>query len=82
MPCGQAREASFQVRQAADRSLRIPVVLRDSPTAESDRESSIATTIAHLVMPPAAPVIERVGHIPLTPGGKLRTLVTEATSNR
>jgi hypothetical protein len=51
-------------------------VQRDSPTTEADRER-IASTFERLVQPPERPRIERVDHIALTPGGKLRTLVSE-----
>lgn len=66
----------FQVVQGADASLTIRVVQRDTPSAESDR-ATIAQVFDRLVEPPVKPVVERVDHIPLTPGGKLRTLVTE-----
>jgi phenylacetate-CoA ligase len=71
----------FQVVQAADGRLRIVVVQRDSATAESDRER-IATTFDRLVQPPERPRVERVAHIALTPGGKLRTLVSERSLPR
>lgn len=67
----------FQVVQGADARLAIRVVQRDSPTADSDRERLVAV-FEGLVQPPARPTVERVDHIPLTPGGKLRTLVSEA----
>lgn len=66
----------FQIVQSADGCLTIFVVQRDSPTAEADRER-IAGTFERLVQPPERPRIERVDHIALTPGGKLRTLVSE-----
>lgn len=66
----------FQVVQGADDRLRIFVVQRDSSTAESDRER-IATTFERLVQPPERPRVERVDHLALTPGGKVRTLVSE-----
>jgi phenylacetate-CoA ligase len=66
----------FQVVQAADLRLRIFVVQRDSSTAEADREQ-IATTLEQRLQPPERPRVERVDHIALTPGGKLRTLVSE-----
>jgi len=66
----------FQVVQRADARLTIFVVQRDGPTAESDR-ARIATTFEQLVQTPERPRVERVDHIPLTPGGKLRTLVSE-----
>lgn len=64
----------FQVAQQADGRLRILVVQRDAPSAAADRER-IATIFERLVAPPERPAVERVEHIPLTPGGKLRTLV-------
>jgi len=66
----------FQVVQGADWSLRIRVVQRDTSSAEADR-AMIAQLFGRMVGSPALPVVERVDHIPLTPGGKLRTLVTE-----
>jgi len=67
----------FQVVQAADRSLTINVVQRDAMTAVSDRER-LAEIFAAKVQPPVPPRVERVEHIALTPGGKLRTLVGHA----
>jgi phenylacetate-CoA ligase len=67
----------FQVVQRADGRLNVLVVHRDSPTAAADRER-IVSTLERLVHPPERPTIERVDHIPLTPGGKLRTLVSES----
>jgi phenylacetate-CoA ligase len=66
----------FQVVQRADGRLNILVVQRDSPTAAANRER-IVSAVERLVHPPARPTIERVDHIPLTPGGKLRTLLSE-----
>jgi phenylacetate-CoA ligase len=73
---GSSSVIDFQVVQAADDRLRIFVVQRDSPSGESDREQ-LASIFNALVQPPERPRIERVDHIALTPGGKLRTLVSE-----
>jgi phenylacetate-CoA ligase len=73
---GASSVIDFQVVQGADDRLRIFVVQRDSPSAESDRDQ-IASSLNDLVRPPERPRIERVDHIALTPGGKLRTLVSE-----
>lgn len=67
----------FQVRQASDRRLRLLVVQRDVASAASDRDR-LAATFERLVSPPERPAVERVAQIPLTPGGKLRTVVVEA----
>lgn len=67
----------FQVAQTPDLRLRILVVQRDSSTAESDRDR-IASVFTDRVRPPVKPLVERVDHIPLTPGGKLRTLIQVA----
>ena len=64
----------FQVVQEADATLRILVVQRDEPSGAADREM-IVRVFEQMVEPPKSPTVERVGHIPLTPGGKLRTLV-------
>jgi phenylacetate-coenzyme A ligase PaaK-like adenylate-forming protein len=65
----------FQAIQDADGRLRVLVVQRDSPPPEATRER-IAAIFEQLVQPPEAPQVERVDHIALTPGGKLRTLVS------
>jgi phenylacetate-CoA ligase len=65
----------FQVVQDRDGRLRISVVQRDADSAAQDRRM-ITEVFDRLVRPSVTPVIERVSHIPLTPGGKLRTLVT------
>jgi hypothetical protein len=65
----------FQVIQDADDRLRILVVQRDSASLEHDRER-IAAIFEQLVRPPQPPLVERVDQIELTPGGKLRTLVS------
>jgi phenylacetate-CoA ligase len=66
----------FQVVQSASGALTIFVVQRDAPEAGADRER-IVSTFERLVQPAERPRIERVDHIALTPGGKLRTLVAE-----
>ena len=68
----------FQVVQHADAALHIRVVQRDQPSAAADRDK-IALIFDQLVQPPTPAVVERVDHIPLTPGGKLRTLVRETS---
>jgi phenylacetate-CoA ligase len=69
----------FQAIQREDRSLTVLVVQRDLPSAEADREQ-IAAVLQELVQPPERPQVDRVDHIALTPGGKLRTIVNEAAS--
>jgi phenylacetate-CoA ligase len=66
----------FQVLQSADARLEILVVQRDSPAAEADRER-LARIFQELVRPPERPRVDRVNRIALTPGGKVRTLVSE-----
>lgn len=73
---GSTSVIDFQVVQAADDRLRIFVVQRDTPSADIDRQE-LADRFDRLVQPPDRPQIERVDHIALTPGGKLRTLVSE-----
>ncbi len=69
----------IQIVQDAQSRLRVMVVQRDVPRAESDREH-IAATLADLVRPPERPRVERVDQIALTPGGKLRTIISELES--
>jgi phenylacetate-coenzyme A ligase PaaK-like adenylate-forming protein len=64
----------FQVVQGANGSLRVLVVQRDTASADVDR-NVVGATIARVVGTSLTPVVERVTHIPLTPGGKLRTLI-------
>jgi phenylacetate-CoA ligase len=71
------RVVDFQVIQDEDRRLRILVVQRDSPLSEADRER-IATILEQLVQPPERPLVNPVDQIALTPGGKLRTIVSDA----
>jgi phenylacetate-CoA ligase len=66
----------FQVIQRGDRRLTILAVQRDVSSAEADRER-IAEVFEELVGPPERPHVERVDSIALTPGGKLRTIVSE-----
>ncbi len=73
------RVVDFQVIQDADDRLRILVVQRDSSSLEGDRER-IAAIFEQLVEPPFPPLVERVDQIELTPGGKLRTLVSDTAS--
>lgn len=75
---GPAMESvvDVQVVQEADDQLRILVVQRDAPEPEDDR-SRIADILEQLVGPPRRPRVDRVDAIPLTPGGKVRTLVVE-----
>lgn len=67
----------FQVIQDEHARLRIFLVQRDSPRPEADRER-IVTLLEELVRPPESPQVERVDQIALTPGGKLRTVVSLA----
>jgi phenylacetate-CoA ligase len=66
----------LQVIQDGDRRLRALVVQRESPPPEPERER-IAAALAGLVDPPEKPLIERVESIPVTPGGKVRTVISE-----
>jgi hypothetical protein len=67
----------FQVIQDAQARLRILVVQRDTQRMEADRRA-IASIMEELVRPPERPRVERVDQIPLTPGGKVRTLVAHS----
>jgi phenylacetate-CoA ligase len=67
----------FQVIQHEDTRLTVLVVQRDASSAEADRER-IASIFEELVQPPEKPEVNRVDHIALTPGGKLRTIVGHA----
>jgi phenylacetate-CoA ligase len=71
---GRGSVIDFQVVQRDDGRLDIFVVQRDVATADADRER-LAETFQRLVEAPDRPRVERVDHIALTPGGKLRTLV-------
>jgi hypothetical protein len=68
----------FQAQQDAHGRLRILVVQREMPSCAQDRER-MADAFDRTVEPPAPTVVERVDRIPLTPGGKLRTIVAAAT---
>jgi hypothetical protein len=71
---GAGSVIDVQVIQARDRSITIPLVQRDEPGAEGDR-ARVAAALGELVEPPARPEVVCVEQIPLTPGGKLRTIV-------
>lgn len=64
-----------QVEQAEDGRLLARVVQRESPHAESDRARA-AQALRELLGATAMPRVERVDRIALTPGGKLRTVVS------
>jgi phenylacetate-CoA ligase len=66
----------FQAIQDGMGRLRILVVQRDSPAPETER-ARIAAIFEAVVQPPEPPRVERVDRIALTPGGKLRTLISE-----
>lgn len=65
----------IQVEQDAESRLVARVVQRASPQEASDRQR-IAAVLDALVRPPEPPRVERVDRIGLTPGGKLRTIVS------
>jgi phenylacetate-CoA ligase len=65
----------FQVTQHADRRLSVLVVQREAAETAADRDR-VVRVLERLVQPPEPPTVERVASIPLTPGGKLRTLVS------
>jgi phenylacetate-coenzyme A ligase PaaK-like adenylate-forming protein len=67
----------FQVTQDERKRLTILVVQRDSPQPERFRDR-IAATLEGLVDPPEPPSVKRVDRLPLTRGGKVRTLVSSA----
>jgi hypothetical protein len=69
----------FQVTQHDDARLTVLVIQRDLPSAEADRER-VAAVLQDLVQPPGQVQVDRVDHIALTPGGKLRTIVSLAAS--
>lgn len=73
---GTGSIVDFQVRQSRQGKLHIAVVQREAANPQSDRDR-IADTFECLLSPPERPQVERVEFIPLTPGGKLRTLVQE-----
>ncbi len=68
----------IQVEQDPRSRLVARVMQRPSPRQEADRER-IASILHELVHPPEPPRVERVDQIPLTPGGKLRTIVSRMT---
>jgi hypothetical protein len=65
----------FQVTQHEDARLTALVIQRDSDSAEADRER-VGAILEELVQPPAPVQVDRVEQIALTPGGKLRTIVS------
>jgi phenylacetate-CoA ligase len=67
----------FQVIQDETNRLTIRLVQRESASSADDR-ARIASIFDELVGPPEPPRVERVDQIELTPGGKLRTLVSAA----
>ncbi len=71
---GTGSVIDVQVIQAGDRNITIQLVQRDEPGAEGDRER-VAAALGEIVEPPSRPEVVRVEQIPLTPGGKLRTIV-------
>ncbi len=68
----------IQVEQDPQSRLVARVMQRPSPRQEADR-ARIAAILHELVHPPEPPRVERVDQIPLTPGGKLRTIVSRMT---
>lgn len=66
----------IQVVQDSQSRLLARVVQRASPRQEADR-ARIAAILHDLVRPPVPPRVERVERIDLTPGGKLRTIVSQ-----
>jgi len=71
----------FQIVQQRDGRLRVSVVQCDSDSTTADRER-VGSIVNHLLQPPEPAVVQRVDSIPLTPGGKLRTLVAESWANQ
>lgn len=69
----------LQVIQDAQAELDVLVVQRDSPRTDADR-ARIATILDELIRPPERPRVHRVDKIALTPGGKLRTIVSHMAS--
>ncbi|MBC7789832.1 MAG: phenylacetate--CoA ligase family protein [Anaerolineae bacterium] len=69
----------MQVIQDAQGKLNVLVIQRDSAHTESDRER-IAGFLDRLIQPPEQTRVERVAQIALTPGGKLRTIMSLADS--
>jgi len=66
----------MQVVQSASSGLRVLLVQRDSERAEADR-ASIAALLDAMIQPDEPTRVERVDQIALTPGGKLRTIMSE-----
>jgi phenylacetate-CoA ligase len=69
----------FQAVQQADGRVRVLVMQRDAPEAGSDRDR-LAEILESLVSPPERPQVERVDQIAVTPGGKIRTVVSHLTA--
>jgi phenylacetate-CoA ligase len=67
----------FQVIQDEDARLRVLVVQDDDSDPDRERER-VAAVLTSLVQPPERPRVERVEGIPVTPGGKIRTIVSAA----
>jgi phenylacetate-CoA ligase len=65
----------LQVRQDAGRRLTV-LVESDAPLGE--QRERIGTTLSALAEPPEPPHVERVDRIELTPGGKVRTVISDA----
>jgi phenylacetate-CoA ligase len=75
---GTGSVVDLQVVQDGTGEIEIRVVQRDAPAAEADR-ARVAAAVAELVGAPRPPGIQRVDSLPLTPGGKIRTVVGAAT---
>jgi phenylacetate-CoA ligase len=67
----------FQVRQRRDLTLDVHVVQRDDPPPETGR-ARLAAALDELLGMPGATRVERVEELPLTDGGKLRHVMSEA----
>jgi phenylacetate-CoA ligase len=67
----------FQVIQEEDARVRVLVVQQDAPPPDPDRER-IAAALSELVEPPEPPRVDRVELLPISPGGKVKTLVSRA----
>jgi phenylacetate-CoA ligase len=65
-----------QVLQRASSGLRVLLVQHDSAGADVDR-ANIAALLDTMIQPTEPTRVERVDQIALTPGGKLRTIVSE-----
>jgi phenylacetate-CoA ligase len=74
---GEGSVIDVQVIQAGDRNLQILVLQHDTAGADAERER-IGNALTELIAPPQRAEVVRVEQIPLTPGGKLRTIVSLA----